>query len=182
MTMSAAFVRNGCQDIVADNALPRTLHAPVFDSPTTAQHGRADIARYLFLDPGSQRFFVDWDAAAVATAVATAALLRAEAGREPHDRALRDLVGELSTLSTEFRSQWAAHDVRIRHDGSKRLWHPQVGDLDLTYQSPELPVSNRTVYDPTVYTAEPGSTSEERLRLLASLAATQPAHSTNQPR
>ncbi|WP_245899935.1 hypothetical protein [Nonomuraea indica] len=119
------------------------MHAPVFDSPTTAQHGRANIARYLFLDPGSQRFFVDWDAAAVATA----ALLRAEAGREPHDRALRDLVGELSTRSTEFRSQWAAHDVRIRHDGSKRLWHPQVSDLDLTYQSPELPVSNRTVYD-----------------------------------
>ncbi|MFC5824073.1 helix-turn-helix transcriptional regulator [Nonomuraea insulae] len=179
MTMSSAFVRNGRQDIVAGNPLARALHAPVFDSPTTAQHGRANIARYIFLDPSSRQFFVDWDAAA-----ATAALLRAEAGREPHDRALRELIGELSTLSTEFRSQWAAHDVRIRHDGTKRLWHPQVGDLELTYQSLDLPMSNRTVYDLTIYTAEPGTTSEDRLKLLASLAATQPQtpHPTNQPR
>lgn len=178
MTMSAAFVRNGRQEIVAHNALARTLLAPVFDSPATAQHGRANLARYIFLDPGSQQFFVDWDAA---TAV-TAALLRAEAGREPHDRALRDLIGELSTLSTEFRSQWAVHDVRLRHHGSKQLWHPQVGDLDLTYQSLDLPTSNRMVHHLTIYTAEPGSTSEDRLKLLTSLAATQPTHPTSQPR
>ncbi|MEU6409065.1 helix-turn-helix transcriptional regulator [Microbispora sp. NPDC046933] len=170
MTMSSAFLRNGRQDIIAHNPLARALHAPVFDSPTTTEHGRANIARYIFLDPAAHRFFVDWDEAAAATA----ALLRAEAGREPHDRALRELVGELSTLSPRFRSQWAAHDVRIRHDGIKRLWHPQVGDLELTYQSLDLPVSNRTVYDLTIYTAEPGSTSEERLKLLTSLAATQP--------
>ncbi|MEV5753238.1 helix-turn-helix transcriptional regulator [Actinoallomurus sp. NPDC052308] len=178
MTMSAAFVRNGRQDIVAHNALARTLLAPFFDSPAIAQHGRANLARYIFLDPGSQQFFVDWDAA---TAV-TAALLRAEAGREPHDRALRDLIGELSTLSTEFRSQWAVHDVRLRHHGGKRLWHPQVGDLDLTYQSLDLPMSNRTVHHLTIYTAEPGSTSEDRLKLLTSLAATQPTHPTSRPR
>ncbi|WP_433501773.1 helix-turn-helix transcriptional regulator (plasmid) [Sphaerimonospora sp. CA-214678] len=172
MTMSAAFVRNGRQDIVTCNALARALLAPVFASPATTRHGRANIARYIFLDPGSQQFFVDWDEAAVVSA----ALLRAEAGREPHDRALRDLVGELSTLSTEFRGRWAVHDVRIRHVGSKQLWHPQVGDLELTYQSLDLPVSSRTVYGLTIYTAEPGSTSEERLKLLASLAATQPAH------
>ncbi|WP_281426920.1 MmyB family transcriptional regulator [Nonomuraea ceibae] len=71
-------------------------------------------------------------------------MLRAEAGREPHDRALRELIGELSTLSTEFRSRWAAHDVRIRHDGAERLWHPQVGQLELTYQSLDLPLSGRT--------------------------------------
>ncbi|MGP4104155.1 helix-turn-helix transcriptional regulator [Nonomuraea sp. KM90] len=178
MTMSAAFVRNGRQDIVTHNALARALLAPVFDSPATTQYGRANIARYVFLDPGSQQFFVDWDEAAVVSA----ALLRAEAGRRPHDRALRDLVGELSTLSTEFRSQWAVHDVRIRHDGSKRLWHPQVGDLELTYQSLDLPMSDRTAYGLTIYTAEPGGTSEERLKLLASLAATQPAHPSSQPR
>ncbi|UBU18657.1 helix-turn-helix transcriptional regulator [Nonomuraea gerenzanensis] len=178
MTMSAAFVRNGRQDVVAGNALARALLAPLFDSPVTTSHGRASLARYIFLDPGSQRFFTDWDAA---TAV-TAALLRAEAGREPHDRALRDLIGELSTLSTDFRTQWASHDVRIRHDGDKRLCHPEVGELELTYQSLDLPLSARTVYGLTVYTAEPGSTSEERLKLLASLAATQPAHPADQPR
>ncbi|MFA1544603.1 helix-turn-helix transcriptional regulator [Actinomadura monticuli] len=177
MTMSAAFVRNGRQDVVAHNALARTLLAPVFDSPTTAEHGRANLARYIFLDPGSQQFFADWDAATVVAA----ALLRAEAGREPHDRALRDLIGELSTLSTEFRSRWAVHDVRLSHHGGKRLWHPQVGDLDLTYQSLDLPTSNRTAHL-TIYTAEPGSTSEDRIKLLTSLAATQPTPPTSHPR
>jgi hypothetical protein len=100
-------------------------------------------------------------------------LLRAEAGREPHDRALRELVGELSTLSPEFRTLWAAHDVRIRHDGTKRLEHPEVGRIDLVYQSVDLPTSTRTVYDLTLYTAEPGTPNEDRLKLLASLAATQ---------
>ncbi|MFF3333012.1 hypothetical protein ACFYWX_26245 [Streptomyces sp. NPDC002888] len=71
---------------------------------------------------GARDFFVDWDHATVKTA----ALLRAEAGREPHDRALRELVGELSTLSPEFRTQWAAHHVRIRHDGAKQLRHPEL--------------------------------------------------------
>ncbi|NJP95104.1 helix-turn-helix domain-containing protein [Nonomuraea sp. FMUSA5-5] len=178
MTLSAAWVRNGRTDIVTCNALARSLLAPVFDSPATTRHARTNLARYVFLDPASQQFFVDWDEAAAVSA----ALLRAEAGREPHDRALRDLVGELSTLSPEFRSQWAAHDVRIHHAGHKRLWHPQVGDLELTYQSLDLPISNRTVYGLTIYTAEPGSTSEDRLKLLASLTATPPAHPTNRPR
>lgn len=167
-TMSAAFVRNGRMDVVASNALARALYAPMFESDTVDKRGRANIARYIFLDPGAQHFFVDWEDAGVITA----ALLRAEAGREPHDRALRDLIGELSTLSPEFRGQWAAHDVRIRHDDVKRLRHPEVGSLELTYQALDLPMVNRAVHDLTYYTAEPGSASEERLRLLASLAAT----------
>ncbi|MEU9154650.1 hypothetical protein AB0D59_29860 [Streptomyces sp. NPDC048417] len=73
--------------------------------------------------------------------------MRAEAGREPHDRALRELVGELSTLSPEFRTMWAAHDVRVRVDGVKRLEHPDVGRLELTSQSLDLPTPNRTVHD-----------------------------------
>ncbi len=170
VTLSAAFVRNGRMDVVATNPLARALHAPMFASDTTDRHGCANIARYHFLDPGAHHFFVDWDAAANATV----ALLRAEAGREPHDRALRELIGELSTLSPEFRTMWAAHDVRTRHDGVKRLQHPEVGRLELTYQSLDLPVSHRAAHDLTFYTAEPGSTSEERLKLLTSLAAPQP--------
>ncbi|WP_330293513.1 MmyB family transcriptional regulator [Streptomyces sp. NBC_00576] len=110
--------------------------------------------------------------------------MRAEAGREPQDRALRELIGELSTISPEFRGQWAAHDVRIRHDGAKRLWHSEVGELELTYHSLDLPVSHRAMHDLTLYTAEPGTTSEDRLKLLASLAATRPqaAEPADQPR
>ncbi|NGO13833.1 helix-turn-helix domain-containing protein [Streptomyces sp. HC44] len=171
MTKSSAFVRNGRMDVIAHNALFRTLYAPMFDSDrdTTDRRGRPNIARYIFLDPGSADLFVDWEAAAVTTV----ALLRAEAGREPRDRALRELVGELSTLSAQFRTQWAAHHVRIRHHGVKRLHHPEVGRLELVYRSMDLPLSDRTVYDLTVYTAEPGTSSEDRLKLLADHAAAQ---------
>jgi transcriptional regulator with XRE-family HTH domain len=180
MTMSSAFVRNGRTDIVAGNPLARALLAPMFDSATVDKRGRPNIARYIFLDPGARHFFVDWDAAGSATA----ALLRAEVGREPHDRALRELIGELSTLSPEFRGQWAAHDVLIRHDGVKRLQHPDVGHLDLTFQSLDLPLSGRAVHDLIIYTAEPGTASEDRLKLLASVAATRsrearPGHRTS---
>lgn len=169
MTMSSAFVRNGRTDVVASNPLARALFAPMFDSATIDKRGRPNIARYTFLDLGAPDFFVDWDGAGIATA----ALLRAEVGREPRDRALRELVGELSTLSPEFRSQWAAHDVLMRHDGIKRLQHPDVGHLELTFQSLDLPLSGRAVHDLIVYTAEPGTASEDRLKLLASWAATQ---------
>ncbi|MFE3033003.1 helix-turn-helix transcriptional regulator [Streptomyces canus] len=170
MTMSSAFVRNGRMDVIASNALARAVHAPMFDSPSADKHGRPNIARFIFLDDGADDFYVDWDFAAVSTA----ALLRAEAGRDPYDRDLRELVGELSTLSPEFRTMWAAHDVRIRHDGIKRLEHPDVGRLELAYRSLDLPMPNRTVHDLTFYTAEPGTTSEDRLKLLASWTAAPP--------
>ncbi|WP_435857668.1 DNA-binding protein [Streptomyces mirabilis] len=158
-------------DVIAYNALFRALHAPMFDSDTSKRGGRPNIARYLFLDPGSADLFVDWEAAAVTTV----ALMRAEAGREPRDQALREILGELATLSIQFRTQWAAHHVRIRHYGIKRLHHPDVGRLELAYRSMDLPLSDRAVYDLTVYTAEPGTASEDRLKLLASWTATQPS-------
>ncbi|MGW9557530.1 helix-turn-helix transcriptional regulator [Nocardiopsis sp. NPDC055551] len=167
ITMSAAFVRNGRLDVVATNALARALHAPMFASPTTTAHGRANFARYHFLDPDSRDFFVDWGAGAAMTV----ALLRAEVGPEPHDKALCELIGELSTLSDDFRALWASHDVRIHHGGTKRLHHPQVGDLELTYRSLDLPTPPRAVHDLSLYTAEPGTPHEERLKLLASWAA-----------
>ncbi|MCF1593360.1 helix-turn-helix transcriptional regulator [Streptomyces muensis] len=171
MTMASASVQNGRQDVVANNPLARALFAPLFDSGTTDKRGRPNFARYIFLDPGSQHFFVDWDRAAGTTT----ALLRAEAGREPHDKALRDLIGDLSTLSPDFRARWAAHDVRIQHNGVKKLRHPEVGPLELVYHSLPLPLSDRAVHDLSIYTAEPGTPSEDRLKLLTSLAAAQPA-------
>ncbi|MFE9674563.1 helix-turn-helix transcriptional regulator [Streptomyces sp. NPDC006259] len=172
MTLSAAFVTNGRLDIVATNRLARTLFAPLFASPTTDGQGRPNFARYWFLDDDSADFAADWDGAATTTA----ALLRAEAGRYPNDKALRELIGELSTLSPEFRARWASHNVRIHHGGVKRFHHPDAGDLELTYQPLDLPMSAREAHSLTIYTAEPGSPSEDGLRLLASWAATHEPH------
>jgi transcriptional regulator with XRE-family HTH domain len=163
MTMAPAFVRSGRLDIVASNALCRAVYAPMFDSGTTGERGRANFPRYFFLDPGSADFFVDWEEGARATV----AVLRAEAGRNPHDRALRELVGELSTLSQDFRTMWASHDVRIRHEGVKRLNHPEAGRLELTFRDLRLPLPQRAVHELIIYAAEPGTPSQERLGLLA---------------
>ncbi|MFE9453452.1 helix-turn-helix transcriptional regulator [Streptomyces sp. NPDC006739] len=175
MTLSAAFVTNGRLDIVATNALARALFVPVFDSPTVGARGRPNFARFWFLDDASHDFAADWDGAVSITA----ALLRAEAGRYPNDAALRELIGELSTLSPEFRSRWASHNVRIHHGGVKRFHHPEAGDLELIYQPLDLPMSAREAHSLTIYTAEPGSPSEDGLRLLASWAATDAPHPPN---
>jgi transcriptional regulator with XRE-family HTH domain len=157
-----AFVRNGRLDIVGANLLFRALYSQHFDDETQPQN----TARFIFLDPRATNFYVDWDR----VAHDVVAVLRAEAGRDPYDRGLSDLVGELSTRSEQFRKLWAAHNVRSHDTGLKRFHHPLVGELNLTFESMEL------VADPgltmTVYTAEPGSKSEEALNLLASWTAT----------
>lgn len=167
VTLSAAFVTDGRLDMVATNALTRALFSPMFDSGTVDGRGRPNFARFYFLDRASRDFFPDWEGGADTTV----SLLRAEAGRYPDDRALRALVGELSTVSAEFRTRWAAHHVRLHHGGVKHLHHPQAGPLELTYQPLDLPMSEHELHALTLYTAEPGSASEERLRLLASWSA-----------
>ncbi|MDW6059093.1 helix-turn-helix transcriptional regulator [Streptomyces sp. FXJ1.4098] len=168
MTLSAAFINNGRLDLVATNALARALFAPMFTSHTVDERGRPNFARYYFLDAASHDFVDDWDGAAGAST----ALLRAEADRYPNDKALRELVGELSTVSAEFRTRWAAHDVRIHHGGVKRFHHPEAGSLELIYQPMDLPVSAREAHSLIIYTAEPGTPDEDRLKLLASWGAT----------
>jgi hypothetical protein len=96
--------------------------------------------------------------------------LHAEAGRDPYDRDLSDLVGELSTQSETFRTLWAAHNVHVHDSGVKRVHHPLVGELTLTYEAMELAASPGLTI--AVYTTEPGSKSEEALNLLASWTAT----------
>jgi transcriptional regulator with XRE-family HTH domain len=157
-----AIVRNSRVDYLSANALGRALYAPVFES----REQPANSARFTFLDPAAQDFYADWDR----TAKDLVAHLRSEAGRNPYDRDLSNLIGELSTRSPEFRTWWAAHNVRYHQTGSKRLHHPIVGDLELSYEVMELSAdSGLTV---SVYSAEPGSRSEQALDLLASWTAT----------
>lgn len=157
-----AWVRNGRSDFLAGNTLARALYAPLFLNPA----GTPNTARFAFLDPRGKNFWVDWDS----VAADMVAVLRAEAARSPYDKGLTDLIGELSTRSEVFRQLWAAHSGMRHLNGAKRMHHPEVGELDLTYEAMEL--STDVGLTLIVYGAEPGSPSEERLRLLASLAAT----------
>lgn len=170
MTGAAAFVRTGRLDIVATNALARALYAPVLDEPAY----RANIARFDFLSPRAADFYLDHDAA-MATVVA---LLRTEAGRNPHDADLTELIGELATRSAAFRTRWGAHDVRLHEGGIKTFRHAAVGLLELTYDSLQLVAAPDLVL--TVYTAEPASASADSLALLASWAATDNSGTTGQ--
>ena len=171
MTEAPAWVRNGRSDMLAANRLGRALYAPVFDSPVRP----ANTARFVFLDPRSTEFYRDWER----IAHEMVGVLRAEAGRDPYDRGLTELVGELSTRSEAFRTRWAAHEVRFHRTGSKRLHHPVVGDLDLTYEAMEFPSDPGLTL--LVYTAEPGSPTEDALALLASWAATPDEHAEADP-
>jgi hypothetical protein len=91
--------------------------------------------RFIYLDPAAREFFVDYDR----IATDAAAMLRLEAGRNPHDKALITLVGELSTQSELFRQHWASHNVKFHRSGRKRLRHPAVGELDLNFEAMEVP-------------------------------------------
>jgi transcriptional regulator with XRE-family HTH domain len=149
-------------DYLAANQLGRALYAPLFES----REQPPNSARFTFLDPAAQQFFRDWEKAAKDLVAA----LRSMAGRNPYDRGLTDLVGELSTRSETFRTWWAAHNVRYHQTGTKRLHHPVVGELELNYEVMELTAD--TGLRLAVFTAEPGSRSEQALNLLASWAAT----------
>lgn len=163
ITAGPAFVRNGRMDILAANPLARAFYADVYAAPGN----QANLARFNFLDPASRRFYPDWDL----FANVAVAILRTEAGRNPHDKDLHDLVGELSTRSEEFRSRWGAHNVRHHGTGTKRFHHSAVGELTLAFEGLEMAAEPGLTL--TIYTAEPRSPSEEGLRLLASWAATQ---------
>jgi transcriptional regulator with XRE-family HTH domain len=168
MTGAPALVRNDRLDYLAANPLGRALYAPLFDSPA----GPPNSARFAFLDPAAPDFYGDW----TRTANDLVAILRTEAGRNPYDKALSDLIGELSTRSEEFRTRWAAHDVRLHRTGSKTIHHPVVGELTLAYEAMDL--SADTGLTLHVYTAEPASPSADALGLLASWAATQQQEAT----
>jgi hypothetical protein len=152
-----AVVLSARLDVLAYNSLGKVLFSPWYDV-----EGPVNNARLVFLDPRATSFFREWDV----VADDTVALLRAEAGRDPYDRDLSNLVGELSTRSQDFRMRWAAHDVRIHKTGVKKLHHATVGDLDLPFES--LPIEAGSTTSLVTYLPEPGTTSHDAIALLAS--------------
>jgi transcriptional regulator with XRE-family HTH domain len=163
-----AIVSTVCGDYLAANVLGRALYSPVFDS----REQPANSGRFTFLDPAAREFYPEWER----LASELVASLRSQAGRNPHDRHLQDLIGELSTRSEEFRVRWAAHNVRFHRTGSKRLQHPIVGALELSYETLTLDADDGLRL--ALYTAEAGSASQQALDLLASWTATPAATET----
>ncbi|MFD9701706.1 helix-turn-helix domain-containing protein [Lentzea sp. NPDC059081] len=162
MTLSAAMLTDEHQDVLATNALSRALYAPLFTSATTIESGRANLVRYHFLDPGARDFYGDWDE----TADVLVAVVRTEAGRNPHDVRTRELVEELTTASAGFRARWHTHNVLLHVQGTKVFRHPEAGRLTLRYHALDLPVSAAETRHLCVCTAEPGSADEDRLTAL----------------
>lgn len=160
-----AFVRNARHDFVCGNKLAYAFYSPLYPDdqrPDPAQP--VNFVRFCFLDPRAREFYPDW----AGMADSAVNLLRTDAGRDPCDRAISDLVGELSTRSEEFRVRWAKHNVRLHYTGTKTFHHPVVGDITVGYET--MPVSADPGLVLTVYTAEPGSSSADALTLLASWA------------
>ncbi|GIF45967.1 helix-turn-helix protein [Asanoa ferruginea] len=154
-----AYARNGRMDILATNRLGRALFADAI------RGGGFNLARYLFLDPRSQEFYREWQTVAADCVAA----LRTEAGRNPYDRGLTDLVGELSTRSERFRTWWATHNVKLHFTATKTMHHPIAGDLELTGEALQLPGDPGLTI--ITYTCEPASPSAEALTFLASWSA-----------
>lgn len=158
MSTVPVFVQNGRLDAVATNRLGEALFSEMFADARRPMNA----ARFVFLDARAQIFYRDWEG----NTRQMVALLRREAGRNPYDRALTDLIGELSTRSELFRQLWASHDVREHRTGTKSIHHPLVGDLDLTFES--MDITSERGLQMLVFSAEPGSASADGLQVLAS--------------
>jgi transcriptional regulator with XRE-family HTH domain len=161
MTEVPAFVQNGRLDVLAANPLARALYAPAF----AGRPFPVNLARFNFLDPHARTFWGNWERAADDTV----AMLRTEAGRDPYDKDMSGLIGELSTRSDEFRVRWGAHDVQLHRTGLKHFRHPVVGDVDLSYDVMELSADPGLAL--VVFSAQAGSPADDALRFLASWAA-----------
>ncbi|WP_329577426.1 helix-turn-helix transcriptional regulator [Streptomyces sp. NBC_01361] len=164
ITGAPAWISNQRSDVLATNQLGHALLAPMLDDPDCGNN----IARFTFLSPAARNFFPDWENVADATAAA----LRTAAGRNPRDKGLSDLIGELVTRSDAFNRRWSAHGVSLHRSGSKHIRHPEVGDLEFVYERVELPDDPGLAM--VAYTSAAGSSTEERIRLLGSLFAQQP--------
>jgi transcriptional regulator with XRE-family HTH domain len=169
MTAVPAYARNGRLDILAVNQLGGALLPDLMASP-----GTPNVGRYLFLDPRAQDFYADWQSVARDCVAA----LRIEAGRNPYDRGLTDLIGELSTRSEPFRTWWGSHNVRLHTSATKQLRHPVAGEIEVTGEALEIPADPGLTI--IAYTVEPASQSEQALRLLASWSSEDRRSSSDQ--
>jgi len=158
LTDNPALVLGRRMDVLASNHLARALYTDFEALPVRDRN----MARFTFLDETARALYVDWPAAARSEV----AYLHLYAGRHPDDPQLVELVGELSLQDKDFRRWWAEHDVYRHSHGTKDYHHAVVGDLTLGYEA--MTPTDDPEQTLGLHTAEPGSPSEQALRLLAS--------------
>ena len=161
-----AFIVGRRTDILASNRLAREV-LPGFEALPATQR---NLARYYLLDPAARERVGDWER----IPAETVAVLRLEAGRHPDDRRLADLIGEFTVRVPEFTTWWNDHRVLRRTHGTKRYFHPVVGELEFSYESFHPPGDPDQIL--AIYNVEPGSPTAEALRLLSSWTATEERH------
>ncbi|WP_030809608.1 helix-turn-helix transcriptional regulator [Streptomyces sp. NRRL S-337] len=148
-------------DILAWNTLGGRI---AFDLDALAPD-RRNTALLVFLDPAARALHPDWED----KAVEVVGNLRADSGRHPDDPRICEVVGELLARSADFRRLWEAQSVHECLRGTKRLRHPDVGELEITFESFRLTTDPDQAL--VTYTAPRGSTTERRLRELAARPA-----------
>ncbi|WP_213814477.1 helix-turn-helix transcriptional regulator [Glaciihabitans sp. dw_435] len=160
-TDSPAFVIGRGMQLLAMNRLAREV---LFDFETVPFEQR-NLARWTFLADEARQRFVGWES----VASDAAAILRVDTSANPGDRFLNELIGELTVKSDEFRRKWNEHRVYECTFGSKLLEHPLAGRITITYEAFDVPgADDQKMF---VYSAAPGSRSQEALNLVASWAA-----------
>lgn len=165
-----AYVRNARGDILAANPSAFALYDGILSSDRLP----LNLPRFLFLDPRAPEFFLDWDTVADDSVAA----LRIQAGSNPHDKSLTDLIGELVTKSEEFRVRWAKHNVKHHRTSAKRLRSSLVGDIQITGEALALAGDGLTII---TYTAEPDTPAAEALRFLANWAGSHTSSPSRAP-
>jgi len=145
-------------EVVAINRMGKVL-IDDFDAMPPAER---NMARWMFLNPRARIVYPDW----AVIAEQMVAILRVAGGQDSADPVLAALIGELSASSPEFVRYWDAYRVFQHTHGSKRFYHEAVGVMTINYESLVPPT------DPgmslIVYTADTGSPSEEKLKILGS--------------
>lgn len=161
LSTQPAFVLGVGMDVLAMNGLAKSLMKDF-----TAETGLdRSLAKWTFLDPAARSLYVDWHI----VACDVAALLRHDARTHPNDRALNELIAELTVESHEFRGWWTQHRVWECTFGIKRFEHPVVGRIDVHYET--FPVPGEPDQQLFVYSTPSGSSSSDALRILASWRA-----------
>ncbi|MDT0345986.1 helix-turn-helix domain-containing protein [Streptomyces litchfieldiae] len=160
MPMLPAVVMDYRMDVVGWNGLGSELFGRVGERPPAERNH----ARYVFLDPAAREIFPDW----AERTREMVAVLRHATGRHPGDTYLAGLVAELTARDAGFRRFWAAGEVLLCGSGTRRFWHPAVGELILDYETLCLPATAGELDEQMyVYSPAEGSESAGALRLLA---------------